>query len=445
MNFFYQNGFVKEIKQFTSSLNLKKFFIDFYLQIMLLIYPLYWGSEKKNIYIILTFISFGAYFILRKEKGDKKITYGELIFGLAIISLLIYSMVYKNIEENFFYVSLFLNFYFLKIKNIDINYYVKLMSFSNGLVLLNIIIHYYANVVVIPGIENLVSDSNAILPWLLMVFTISNVLFCVGKRKIFAFFLLSLSSFVSILIYGDIISIFLALLSLLVIPQIYAPTVKIIKRNLIIFYSVIFLISNISLIVPEKIASPYDVLLCIFIDGLLMIVGIFILVYWRKIPVGYDDESILMIKFQRWYRYFLMTILIVLSNFIIGSISSFHLMDGNVWIKMIVQSIGNSLKYNDNTFYLILEQYGIIGISYWISLLIILARKLYKLYNYRNYIGESEKMCLIISGLFLVQTLFYKIHFISSPIYIIFSALAFSVIIRKSERLNRDKILSNIR
>ena len=407
---------------------------------MFLLYPLYLGEGKICLYIILTIISFCGFLLSNKELCKRKKTdILKNVSILIIIFLLLNSIISLDIMQGGFYICLILNFFFIRYNCIDLVYHIKMLLISGSVLLLCILIYLFTQVPIIPDVEFFLLDSSSFLPWMILITVINSIVVCTARRKsaIHISAIISFLGFWIIVYYGDIVAIWIVFVSLLMIPQVYMPTVKIIKRNLILVSVLVFMISNISLMMSGKIPEPYGSWICVFMDIFLMVLGVLIMNYWKKIPKGFNEEEILMVRFRQFYKVFTIFIIALFINLLfLVNIVTFSSIETSGWLLLAFRSIQNSFSRNGNVIYVLFEQYGIIGCAIGLIFLVILWCKSIKIRNHDNTC--IEKMSLFVSRLFLIQTLFFEVNCVSMPIYVIFLALSLST----NESKKAQKILS---
>lgn len=89
-------------------------------------------------------------------------------------------------------------------------------------------------------------------------------------------------------------------------------------------------------------------------------------------------------------------------------------------LKTFNMSLLQSIQTNKSLFQILLEDYGVIGGFLWSCLVIMFMKRII---NQWKKVDLLVKVYLMVTVLFLVQTFFYKLQPISSPLYIIVLAL----------------------
>ena len=87
-----------------------------------------------------------------------------------------------------------------------------------------------------------------------------------------------------------------------------------------------------------------------------------------------------------------------------------------------------SIQANKSFFQFLLEEYGLMGGIFWIHLTIIIINRLRKQWKKED---STVKILIVISVIFLVQTFFYQLQPISTPMYVI--VLTFALYANRSK------------
>ena len=240
--------------------------------------------------------------------------------------------------------------------------------------------------------------------------------------------IVSLLGYIALLLHKDTISVCLLGLFLLCIPIVFSPTVSLIRRNLLLCFAFLFIMSSIPLLQYASnisLKEQYDLRYSVYIDLFLASAGVFICQYWEKVPNDRDPDQILMRKFQKWYRraaafvLFILTAVVLTGNRMEGITDRFGIKTLKVFAASLQSSIGSAESFYQQLW----ENYGVVGSFLWSFLCVLFLEKIIKAWRSADVV---RKQYLSLSILFLVQTLFYRLQPVSTPAYVVFLALALS-------------------
>lgn len=417
-------------------------FVNYYICILLFLYPLFISEEvtvgsftsKDILYYILTFVT-GLLFIallLCRRISYRRINGIDIICVLLIIFMGGRSIYFFTLNDSrciellilFVLITYFLTGTIKKCYK----YYFDLCLFAALILYIGLLFYYIEGVKIILGVEEFINQNNGYESWLLTIVAVSSLLYCIEKRKIWNSFylIMSFTGYYLLFLNDNILPIFLSGIFILIIPVILPPTVALIKRNLTLCFGFLFIYGNIPLFLFGKIEMSnkrYNYLYCLYIDLFLLILFYLIFNYWKRVPLGIRAESIIMIKFRRWYKYVLFLLnTTFICTLIIGSkcINLPPIIGNKIFISFSV-SVLESLKTTKSFFQVLLENYGFLGFIIYICLIIMMLRRFVKQWNKA---AIFIKISIIISVYFFIQTCFYQMQTTSMPMCVIFLTFA---------------------
>lgn len=433
----------KKIKDnfFPKSFKKENVIADYYLWIMLFLYPLFLMDDqiiqpftgKTLLYYCVTILSFILCVFYLKRIKVRKFRSEELI--MVLITLLLAGRIVlrfvqrdMNYEKEIFLWCLFGTYFLLRgISHGYVNYYLNLLLFSGSLIYVGYLKVYIWKGSSILGVETIIGQSEAFASFSILITCVSCVLYCLDKRRIWETFYLCISiiSFVVLSFQMDMMAVYLTGVFLLIIPLVFSPTVILIKKNLTLCFLFLLILSNIPflfLVSHVEKESGFSVQYSIYIDLLLCMIGFLLCCYWEKIPSNCEPGRILMKKVQRWYGRILavMAVIFMVCLLIGNRISELPERFGIKTLKTFNMSLLQSIQTNKSLFQILLEDYGVIGGFLWSCLVIMFMKRII---NQWKKVDLLVKVYLMVTVLFLVQTFFYKLQPISSPLYIIVLAL----------------------
>lgn len=419
--------------------------LDIYLRIMCFFYPLYLSdtkilevfTEKELVYYLLTLLTalLVISFFRRKTIVVKKpLCRIDCILFFLTALLIIKGSIRFAFQEVYFYSEIFflcliITIFLLKSFSGNLGYYLNLILFSAFFLYLDMLYQYLTERQGFLGSDIILRQPEA-ASWLLLTFGISSILYekeCRTKRRIF-YLLVSIMGIILLFLFGDTVAICLAGIFLLSLPLFYQPSVNLIKRNLTLCFSFLGLLANLPLLqyltsntLHDNIFSKYG----IYIDFFLLCLAQGIRCYWKKIPTNRNPETVLLRKFQKWYKQVLFIIMSFGLLFFVSGNKILNIPDKLVtgFVRQLYIDLSTSIYINNSFVITLFTYYGIIVFILWIYLLIEVLKILKK---YNNKFGEDKKTCLILSVMFLFHTFFYHFGPFNAPISIILLSFALS-------------------
>ncbi len=417
--------------------------LDIYLRIMCFLYPLYLGdakifvsfSEKEFLYYILTLLTALLYLFFPLQKGKtarKRLCRIDSILLLLAVLFIIKGSIRiilqeDNFETDIFFVCLIVTFFLLKSFSGNFVHYLNLVLFSSFLLYLDMLYYYLTERQGILGADILLRQPEA-ASWLLFSFCISSVLYekgCITGWRNF-YLLVSILGSVVLFLFGNIAAICMAGVFLLLLPLFYQPTVTLIKRNLVLCFVFLGIMTNLPLLqyltdvtLHENILTRYG----IYIDLFLLCLGGGIKAYWKKVPCNRNPEAVLMRKFQKWYK---QSFFIIVSFALLLFTGGSRMLDipdnlGNEFIRQLYMNLNNDIYKNNSFAQNILINYGLIGFVLWLYLLMEIFKKFKK---HQNENREDKKICQVLAVTFLFATFFYPVGPFCAPVSIILISFA---------------------
>ena len=421
-----------------------KIIIDYYIRIIMFLYPLFVVKEKLFgfisgqvfLFTALTVVTAAIYLILTaKKQAEYSIRFSIpdiwlLLIFIVFVCRIIYGIIITGeISENdIFYISLAAAYFLLKEVRRGYEYYVNVFLFTAFFVCLSSLLYRLTGTELIPLAETAFSQPEGVSSYILLTSCMSSVFYCItGKRCLKRFyFLVAWISFIALFLTGDIISIGIAGCFLLFIPIVFPATVRLIQRNLLLCFMYVFISGNIPVLqYITKAKSPVDfsVQYSIYLYILLAAVIIPINRYWRKIPKEKDPELIILKKAKRKYICLLLFISFSVINCMLFSINTGILVKAEEkgFARYSGTAFRDSICSHESFFYAMAEQYGLVGIT---GALCLAGVFFCFLYQKCRKVNKSARALMLLGLLFVGQCFFFRIQVMSAPAYIIFLTFA---------------------
>ncbi len=418
--------------------------IDYYIVIVLFLYPVYMSDstifgifhEKNFIFSFLTLLTgiFLTVAILCRTLSYKKILSRVDLSFLIIVLLLTTTAIYKMIqgdpdfEQETFLACLIIMYFVLRGVRAEYQYYVRLFLYASIFLYIGILGYLLTGTDSWLGIEIMFRQPGAVPSFLLLACGCSSLMYCLYDEDGWKTFYLILSGvgFASIFLYWDMVTVCLMGLFLLTIPIVFSPTVKLVKKNLILCFLFLFVGSNIPLLQTMewvKIEHPYDLRYSVYIDLFLAVMGVIICQYWSKIPQNIDSDKVVMRKFRKWYIQALaLSGSILLSCLLMGErLNALPDKWGVAGLKLFGSELRRSVAENESFIHYLLAEYGIIGCILWILLGILVIKRLIRQWQKTDC---SVKLMCMIGILFWIQSFVYQVQPETAPVYVIFLTFA---------------------
>lgn len=418
--------------------------LDYYVRIMLFFYPLFLVQDhilqiftgKALLYYVVTFFSSAVYLFFLSRKT---VVYAfglsrtECLFLLAALLLMIKAVVRifqgdMGYEKEMFLWCLIGTYFLLKSFDQACRYYLDLILFSAFLLQAGAIKYFIWGGESIPGVDKLCTWPEAGASYYLLAACTASVLYCSEKRKKWDkfYFIMAVFGYLTLFLLGDMGAICLAFLFLLAIPLAFPATVALVKRNLALGFSFLFIGSNLPLLQYIKnslLKDRYDLGFGICIDIFLCLMGILISRHWEKVPVDRNPDAVILKRLRSWYaRAVTAIILLSLICLLAGArLDGLPERFGIKELKAFGTALGKAASGAQSFPMAVLGDYGTIGCGLWLGIVILLLERVKK--RWQSADGK-RKNYLMLSALFLAQTFLYRIQPVSGPVYMIIMALA---------------------
>lgn len=413
--------------------------IYFYMYIMLFLYPLFCTDSiifqifegKMFLYCVITILTLLIYIYLSRQNHPKyRIKLRPLDAYLILVAVL---LILKKVDRfalndlangyEIFFCCLIITYFLLKEVKCDYLFFARIILLSAAILSPSIIRHCITGNVTIVGTELLFVAPEGIASWLLLVSCLCSLLYSMDQAKRFekSYLIMNVIDFVLLFLYGDMLAICMAVIFILTIPMIFPPTATLIKKNIILCFLFLFTLSNISLLQyleNSNMRIQFNIEYSIYIDLLLVIIGLFVVQYKKKIPDNISPDTIIMKKVKRWYKYVLISISIISITCILYGNQISNLVDrfGIKGLKKFSKSLGQSINTNESFILALLKDYGIIGVAVWIGLILMIINRLRKQWRTADI---TVKVLILMGSVFIIQSFFYKFLSISTPVFVI--------------------------
>lgn len=429
---------------------MRKSLEDIYLIILLFLYNLmlvditvFGFSLKILLLLVATLV---VILIHTLKRSDERIEWQISYLDIAIAAICICGLavfVYKLImnpldnEKTMVIMTLCLLYYLIRIRKEPVSKdIVFLFSISNAVIEIMLLWHYIVNMDTPLPIE-LLLENNTILSWLILVITVNVVSYCIYEGKEIWYGANAVIGFFLLFIQKNIVAIGIVGAFFLFLPLVYMPTKRLVNSAMQMFFIYGFLLCNMSLITGYteiiKIELIYDLETSVYLELLLAVFGVFFFHYWDKNTTEEDDGRKLLPELREYMQKALCIIGIMTVLFMGAVVKEGTAIMPDVCAKLIEQG-KRSFHSQSGIFETVVLEYGGIGVVLVLYLYFTLAYSLQK--KKKPKVTRHHKLFRIITGMFVVQSLFLTQSMVTLPLYLVFviSFLKDTDLFEKKER-----------
>lgn len=194
----------------------------------------------------------------------------------------------------------------------------SILTFLSGLGSLEILLYFLGVEPFANWFSIIEKTTDTIAAYLILPGIFSVVMYCYSKVKYkrMVSFAIALITFLALFLNQHYLSIWIMALVLLTISCIYRPRAELIKRDMKLFFSFMFLLCNMSLLVNYTggmiLGISYSLETSVYGELILAIGGVIFFHFWDKIPEGEDLRRVKMVKLQRWFQGLFLLLIVTL-------------------------------------------------------------------------------------------------------------------------------------
>jgi len=218
--------------------------------------------------------------------------------------------------------------------------------------------------------------------------------------------------FLVLIINQNRVSLYLMSMVFLAIPVVERPTAELVKRDMQMFFLYLFLLCNISLLADYtsllQVEVDYPLKQSVYLELLAAVGSIFFFRLWDRVPEGMDLNRLIMRKMRRDCQFLLNAMGIILAGVLIGGEHWKDLSDhrGLGVLKGFAVPLAEETGQAKSAFYQIYEELGLPGGTLILIICILGIGRLKKNYGFDKPVTG---MLILISCVFLIQLLFWKL------------------------------------
>lgn len=378
--------------------------------------------------------------IRRGDVGHRRLECRSDLAVLALIAWNLLSILGKMFQDpdtgaihyQFQAVCVILGLLYFELKEIEVinEWYGDLILYA-GLIMTGRLLFEYVSGVQIGWMSELVSDSGKAASYLLLPCLVGTLKYCSCRDRMrSAFYLLTaVTGYFILFINYYIPSLWIMTFVFLAIPVVIRPTAELVKRDMQLFFTYGFLLSNMSLLTNYmELLQKKPVLSLehsVYLELLLALGAVFFFRYWDRIPEHMDRDRLVLRKMRQGYLFALRLLGVVFAILVLG---------GNGWAALPDAPAGIVFV---KSFALPLTGAVAIGGSGWIhclnnsavnTLLLLLAAvsAVGRMGKNHSFSKPQTAGAQLIALAFLAQTFFCVPDINVLPVYLLFLVLSVS-------------------
>lgn len=415
-------------------LDIKKSLSDIYLILLFFTYNLILvdvtvlGMSLKTVFLVIVTIMFILIHMIRQgfEKVKGTLSHIDLVMALTGgLSFLVF--IFKMIVEPADYTDslnvliLCLVYYLIRIQKEAFREDVILIfSAANTIISVMILWYYVVNKEAVLPVKLLMENKN-ILSWLILMITVNVTGYCIYENLKFWYGFNAIIGFFLLFIQKNLIAIGIVGGMFLLIPLVYAPTKRIIRSTMQMFFIYASLLCNMSLITGytgmlEEVVA-YDLEISVYLELGLALFGVMFFYYWDKYTTEEDDDKKLLPEMKEFFQKIMIALGILTVVFMTAIIKGGTNILPDIFGKLIEQG-REGLSSQTGSFEAVAQYYGSVGIIIVMYLYYAVFRSLIK--RRKPRVSKHQKLFRMVTALFTVQSLFLTQSMVTMPIYIAF-------------------------
>lgn len=432
------------------------YLVDYLVRVLLFLFPLYVYDSVGVMGISMKDILFGIVVLIMtvrciRSMLRKKICLGKkelFILGIFVSVLACFCIqtiaLSAEVSHTYFYVGMFLLPFCVGFIERSKKYYMNIFVSSYIIVYLSIFIYIFTVKATFLGFEEYLDESYRLVPSFLLSSAVCAFLYIIeeNKKKQILYLVLEAVGLIVLFLYGDTVAFMLLLIYLMCLQFVRRATVNFVKKNLILLFVFAFCASNVPILArfgTIGINRSFNLKYSICIDMFIAIACFFIAGYWDRIPKDHKEDCIVMVKFSAIFKQAVLILIVLLSLcFVFGSKADSLLGGfGGEVLTGFSGALWDSVSSSCGELWHVLEVYGIVGCVVLIIFSVFILNILYKAWK-NHETTEEEKGYIMITLLFIVQSLFYPFTSVSMPSFLIFAGFALKAA-WKSNYISKDE------
>lgn len=305
-------------------------------------------------------------------------------------------------------------------------WYFDILLFGGLLVFAMLLVHYLCGDMVDGLLTVLLQGKEGVASYTMLVCVVGLWQYCRCNDKLRSIFYIGVLGvgFLVLFINQGRVSIYMMMMAFIVLPVLQRPTAELVKKDMQMFFLFVFLLCNMSLLTNYtnllQVDVHYDLEQSVYLELVVAMGGLVFFKFWDRIPEGMDLKRLVMRKLRRVYQFLLKALAIIFAGTLIGGEHWKNLPEswGMKALKGLALPLVDEVYQTQSAFYLAFEKLGIIGGMLVLIMCVLLISSLRKNCKFDKPVTN---MLTLISTLFLLQLLFWKVSINSLPVYSVFA------------------------
>ena len=325
-------------------------------------------------------------------------------------------------------ITLSLIYFLFKEVKVFKTWYFDLILYAGLAVMVYMLYCYLCDAQMAGILPEIMDDPGRTASYVLLLCTVSVCRYIMCKDKIRTLFyaLISIVGFFVLLINQNIVSMWLMTIVFFAAPVLMRPTAELIKRDMLLCFIFIFMMSNMSLLTNYTDLIDKEMYLSVehsvYLDLLMVVGGVLFFRYWVKIPEKINKEKLILIKMRRGFMFVLKMVGIVFLSFILGGDSWKKLPDtvGASMVRSFAIPLIGEIGSRQNTWVYCIEKSSISALIL-LLFIVLLIRRLTTNHSFdKPLIGSF----LLLAIVFFMETFFFVPSVNVLPIYVLIFVMA---------------------
>ncbi|MCM1047704.1 MAG: hypothetical protein NC433_04690 [Clostridiales bacterium] len=285
--------------------------------------------------------------------------------------------------------------------------------------------HFMVDVAYSFMLFTLIENEQALASFLLLFNVIATGKYCDAKddTKQKLYLIIALVGYFLLFINENVISIVLMGIGFMLFLLVYEPQKEYVKRIMQMAFVYFFMLSNMSLIINYTtlilVECRYSLENGVYLDLIIASAGVLFFSFWDRLS---QDEDRLLHEFRNAVKWILAGTGIIL--FLLLTMGNrLESIDGGKGIAVLTQFSAELRGYatgHNGTFYDVMARFGMAGGAVLICIVVAAIKKMQK-----QICGKRvNSLFVVLFIMYLIQSLFFSIQFVTAPIYIVLLAIA---------------------
>lgn len=384
--------------------------------------------DAKNLFLLISALLIIA---LLFKKRQKKLALVGAWCTYGIIVLIVIGLVIGKLQLSELFVVLLTSLvvgYAIKRESFHM-LYVDVFLISAIVLLYGLLYRYLASSGFGVPITKLANNSASLLSFLVLVCALSSIRYCIctERKSQYGYAVVSGIGYFILFMNQNFLGILLMTIVFLFIPILFIPTMELIRRMMQLFFGFYFMLANMALLTNYTelltIDLSYNLEASVYLDLGLAIIAFWFFGYWEKVSDDSDYNQLILYKMQVVAKYALGCISLLCVGVLLIKNQVLALQQENLFTTFLT-TLDTQLSAIEGMYLQMYKQYGVAGIIATLACMLAIAIRI----QASNNGSLEERLLKLIAILFIVQSFFYGIQGVTTPIYAVLVTMAIRTI-----------------